>query len=192
MKISIENSKYLGDNMSYILKMDIKIFAIKLIPLPEMYEAFVCRYRKTEKVASGHLEQLTLELPEVKTTEQGDNFKRQLPENLRGSAWFTKSTLTRFLHIVGAHEKSTICKSLRSDHMSQLEEARRFHLELYSQGHKEHLGLGKTGDVEHTHLLLNKVHSEIKKPEAGEETDGKTSKVAKEEHAVTFCTATAK
>ncbi|KAI3912867.1 hypothetical protein MKW98_012809 [Papaver atlanticum] len=55
------------------------------------------------------------------------------------------------------------------------------------------------GDVEHTHLvkgldyaLLNKVRSEIKKPEAGEETDGKTSKVVKEDHAVTFRTATAK
>ncbi|KAI3902158.1 hypothetical protein MKW92_040994 [Papaver armeniacum] len=54
-------------------------------------------------------------------------------------------------------------------------------------------------DVEHTHLvkgldyaLLNKVRSEIKKPEDGEETDGKTSKVAKEDHAVTFRTATAK
>ncbi|KAI3927463.1 hypothetical protein MKW92_044453, partial [Papaver armeniacum] len=33
---------------------------------------------------------------------------------------------------------------------------------------------------------------EIKKPEAGEETDGKTSKVAKEEHAVTCRFATAK
>ncbi|MCL7029163.1 hypothetical protein MKW94_008478 [Papaver nudicaule] len=55
------------------------------------------------------------------------------------------------------------------------------------------------GDVEHTHLvkgldyaLLNKVRSEIKKPEAGEETDGKTSKIAKEDQAVTFHTATAK
>ncbi|XP_026413729.1 serine/arginine repetitive matrix protein 2-like isoform X2 [Papaver somniferum] len=117
--------------------------AFQIMPTQNRYEAFVCRDRKTEKVASGHLEQLTLELPEVKTAEQGDNFKLQLPENLRGSAWFTKSTLTRFLHIVGAHEKSTICKSLRSE-MAQLEEARRFHLELYGQGHKEHPGSGKT------------------------------------------------
>ncbi|MCL7047005.1 hypothetical protein MKW94_002111, partial [Papaver nudicaule] len=107
------------------------------------YEAFICRDRKIEKVASGCLEQLTLELPEVKTAEQGDNFKLQLPENLRGSAWFTKSTLTRFLHIVGAPETSKICKSLRSE-MAQLEEARRFHLQLYTQGHKEHPGSGKT------------------------------------------------
>ncbi|XP_057767912.1 suppressor of mec-8 and unc-52 protein homolog 2 [Salvia miltiorrhiza] len=55
------------------------------------------------------------------------------------------------------------------------------------------------GDVEHTHLvkgldyaLLNKVRSEIdKKPEAGEENEGK-SKVQKDDQPVAFRTATAK
>ncbi|XP_047946636.1 suppressor of mec-8 and unc-52 protein homolog 2 isoform X1 [Salvia hispanica] len=55
------------------------------------------------------------------------------------------------------------------------------------------------GDVEHTHLvkgldyaLLNKVRSEIdKKPDAGEENDGKP-KVQKDDQPVTFRTATAK
>ncbi|PPD84620.1 hypothetical protein GOBAR_DD18446 [Gossypium barbadense] len=54
------------------------------------------------------------------------------------------------------------------------------------------------GDVEHTHLvkgldyaLLNKVRSEIdKKPEAGEETDGKSRK-SKEDQQLSFRTATA-
>ncbi|PPR91368.1 hypothetical protein GOBAR_AA29321 [Gossypium barbadense] len=55
------------------------------------------------------------------------------------------------------------------------------------------------GDVEHTHLvkgldyaLLNKVRSEIdKKPEAGDETDGKSRK-SKEDQQLSFRTATAK
>ncbi|KAL4333706.1 hypothetical protein GQ457_07G039440 [Hibiscus cannabinus] len=55
------------------------------------------------------------------------------------------------------------------------------------------------GDVEHTHLvkgldyaLLNKVRSEIdKKPDAGEETDGKSRK-SKEDQQLSFRTATAK
>ncbi|TYI25280.1 hypothetical protein ES332_A05G039700v1 [Gossypium tomentosum] len=56
------------------------------------------------------------------------------------------------------------------------------------------------GDVEHTHLvkgldyaLLNKVRSEIdKKPEAGDETDGKSSRKSKEDQQLSFRTATAK
>ncbi|KAI3914024.1 hypothetical protein MKW98_010836 [Papaver atlanticum] len=67
------------------------------------------------------------------------------------------------------------------------------------KNHYKEKMMNRKSDVEHTHLakgldyaLLNKVRSEIKKPEAGEETDGKTSKVAKEEHAVSFRTATAK
>lgn len=54
------------------------------------------------------------------------------------------------------------------------------------------------GDVEHTHLvkgldyaLLNKIRSEIKKPDAGEEADGK-SRASKEDQKVAFRTATAK
>ncbi|OUZ99641.1 hypothetical protein BVC80_9061g74 [Macleaya cordata] len=120
--------------------------AFQFLPTQNRYEAFVCHDRKIEIVASGLLEQLMLELPEVKNfhpEEEGDSFKLQLPENLRGSAWFTKSTLARFLHIVGAPESLEICKTIR-DEMSQLEEARRFHLELYAQGHQEYPGTGET------------------------------------------------
>ncbi|KAM6583678.1 hypothetical protein CsatB_010680 [Cannabis sativa] len=56
------------------------------------------------------------------------------------------------------------------------------------------------GDVEHTHLvkgldyaLLNKIRSEIdKKPDSGEESDGKQPRASKEDQHVSFRTATAK
>ncbi|OVA08298.1 Protein RED [Macleaya cordata] len=56
------------------------------------------------------------------------------------------------------------------------------------------------GDVEHTHLvkgldyaLLHKVRSEIdKKPDVGDEADGKSSRVPKEDQTLSFRTATAK
>lgn len=62
------------------------------------YEAYAYGDGKTEKVASGLLEQLLLHLPGAKAFQSdgsNDNFILQLPENLRGSLWFTKSTLTR-------------------------------------------------------------------------------------------------
>ncbi|KAI3840100.1 hypothetical protein MKW92_053957 [Papaver armeniacum] len=47
-------------------------------------------------------------------------------------------------------------------------------------------------DLRNPRFISVIVRSEIKKPEAGEETDEKTSKVAKEEHAVTCRSATAR
>ncbi|XP_062104102.1 suppressor of mec-8 and unc-52 protein homolog 2-like [Humulus lupulus] len=71
--------------------------------------------------------------------------------------------------------------------------AERFGLNLVS------LAIGR-GDVEHTHLvkgldyaLLNKIRSEInKKPDSGEESDGKQPRASKEDQQLLFCTATAK
>ncbi|XP_043698861.1 uncharacterized protein LOC122649687 [Telopea speciosissima] len=104
------------------------------------YDAFVCGNKTVEKLASGLLEQLVLHLPEAKDAHSKgmvDNFKLLLPGNLRGSAWFSKSTLLRFIHIVGAPELLEAANAIE-DEMSQLEEARRFHLSLYTQGHQDH------------------------------------------------------
>ncbi|XP_042475973.1 COP1-interacting protein 7-like isoform X2 [Macadamia integrifolia] len=104
------------------------------------YDAFVCGDKTVEKLASGLLEQLVLHLPEAKDAHSKgtvENFKLQLPENLRDSPWFTKSILLRFLHIVGAPVLLEAANAIE-DEMSQLEEARRFHLSLYTQGHQDH------------------------------------------------------
>ncbi|KAJ4978099.1 hypothetical protein NE237_008879 [Protea cynaroides] len=118
--------------------LDYAVFQISAIQ--NRYDAFVCSNKKVEKLASGLLEQLVLHLPEAKDAHSKavvDNFKLQLPGNLRDSAWFTKSTLSRFLHIVGAPELLEAANAIQ-DEMSQLEESRRFHLSLYTQGHQDH------------------------------------------------------
>ncbi|PIA59713.1 hypothetical protein AQUCO_00400543v1 [Aquilegia coerulea] len=108
-------------------------------PTQNRYEAFVCCDDKTEKLASGFLEQLAFHLPQLKDfdpEDSDDDVRLQLPENLKGSAWFSKSTLSSFLHIVGVPELLKNANAI-GDEMSQLEEARKFHLALYAQGNQD-------------------------------------------------------
>ncbi|KAF9591890.1 hypothetical protein IFM89_009498 [Coptis chinensis] len=112
--------------------------SFRILPTQNRFEASVCYNNKVEKLASGLLEQLVLQLPQVKgfhPKELGDCFKLQLPENLKGSTWFSKSTLLSFLHIVGVPELLKKANAI-GDEISQLEEARKFHLALYTQGHQ--------------------------------------------------------
>ncbi|KAK9153413.1 hypothetical protein Sjap_000893 [Stephania japonica] len=119
--------------------------AFKIFTTQNRYEAFVCYNGKTDEIGSGLIEQLASFLPEVKnllTSNNDEILKLQLPENLKGSAWFTKSSFTRFLHIAGVPEFLRTCNAIR-DEMSQLEEARKFHLSLYVKGNQEHPGPGR-------------------------------------------------
>lgn len=120
--------------------------AFQMFPSHNRYEAFAGGGGKREKVASGLLEQLLLHLPGAKAFQpdgSNDNFILQLPENFRGSLWFTKSTLIRFLHIVGEPESLKNVGGIE-DEMSQLEEARKFHLSLYAHEQQDHSQIGVT------------------------------------------------
>ncbi|XP_058075226.1 COP1-interacting protein 7-like [Magnolia sinica] len=120
--------------------------AFQISPSQNRYEAFVCGEGRTERLASGLLENLVLHLSATGSfisDGSGDNLKLQLPESLRGSSWFTKSTISRFLHIVGEPELLKAANAIK-DEILQLEEARRFHLTLYSQGQQNHSGSGAT------------------------------------------------
>ncbi|XP_028080860.1 uncharacterized protein LOC114282390 isoform X5 [Camellia sinensis] len=110
------------------------------------YEACVCSGNKVETIASGLLGQLALHLPELKnllSRGSNANFKLQPPKNLDSSLWFTKSTLTRFLRIVGSSDTLNTTNAIGNE-ITQLEEARKFHLSLYTKDHRDHSGDGAT------------------------------------------------
>ncbi|KAA8539728.1 hypothetical protein F0562_026420 [Nyssa sinensis] len=110
------------------------------------YEACGCSGNKVETLASGLLEHLLPHLPKLKdlySKGSNINFRLQPPKNLDGVDWFTKSTLTRFLHIVGSPDILNITNAIENE-ISQLEESRRFHVSLYGKGHQDHFGSGET------------------------------------------------
>ncbi|KAF3792898.1 hypothetical protein EJ110_NYTH10703 [Nymphaea thermarum] len=87
----------------------------------------------TTVVACG--EQIILHLPPAKVHFQQTNeiFKLQPAQKPKVAPWFTKDTLDRFFHVVGASQLLRHACELQNE-MSQLEEARKFHLVLYSEG----------------------------------------------------------
>ncbi|XP_030488038.2 uncharacterized protein LOC115704964 isoform X1 [Cannabis sativa] len=112
---------------------------IHIFPAQNRYEASVCCNGKTQNLETGVLESLLPHLPKVKEIySNGTNasVKLLLPENLNGAAWFTKSTLIRFFQTMSSPGLIRTTSSTK-DEMSQLEEARRFHLSLYGEPQNE-------------------------------------------------------
>ncbi|XP_022942188.1 uncharacterized protein LOC111447320 isoform X1 [Cucurbita moschata] len=108
---------------------------IQLIPSEDRYEAFVCCGNEVDALAEGNLDALLLHLPDVQELNSKGSkasIKLQLPASSAGATWFTKSTLSRFLHVVGSPELTNIMKTMNE--MAQLEDTKRFHLSLYGQG----------------------------------------------------------
>ncbi|KAK4436421.1 hypothetical protein Salat_0805800 [Sesamum alatum] len=118
-----------------------------IFPSQNRYEACACNVNMKEKVASGLLEHLLVHSAEVKALHsKGSNTKYILksPEN-EDIKWFTKSVLIRFLHIIGSANILHITSSVKNE-ISQLDEARRFHLSLYAMGAEYQLQTGESGN----------------------------------------------
>ncbi|KAI8564420.1 hypothetical protein RHMOL_Rhmol03G0180200 [Rhododendron molle] len=135
----------------------------QLFPSHDRYEACVCSGNKIETIASGLLGQLVLHSPEIKDlSSRGSNanFKLQPPKSLDSRQWFTKSTLTRFLHLVGSPDILNSAKAI-DDEITQLEEARKFHLTLYTKDNCDHSGDGKR-DGSNSTAVGPKLKDEVK------------------------------
>ncbi|RLN16812.1 serine/arginine repetitive matrix protein 1-like [Panicum miliaceum] len=97
------------------------------------YEAIACSKGNTELIASGPFDQLVLHLEDAKkfqSRSSSGTFKLLLAGDGKGSSWFTKSTIQRFLHIINSSDTSKSVNGVL-DEMSQLEETRKFHQSLY-------------------------------------------------------------
>ncbi|GMI84953.1 hypothetical protein HRI_002164600 [Hibiscus trionum] len=120
---------------------------IQIRPSQNRYEAYTCRGNNVEKLSVGVLQKLLPHLPELNnlvthgsisnSNSNAVNYKLQPPSNIKSPAWFTLSTFSRFLDIVGSTDLLDTAKVIEAE-MSQLEEAKRFHLSLYAQGHQDH------------------------------------------------------
>ncbi|KAK8546060.1 hypothetical protein V6N13_067298 [Hibiscus sabdariffa] len=120
---------------------------IQILPSQNRYEAYTCRGNNVEKLSVGVLQKLLPHLPELNnlcthgsvsnSNSNAANYKLQPPSNLKSPAWFTLPTFSRFLDIVGSTDLLDTAKVIEAE-MSQLEEAKRFHLSLYARGHQDH------------------------------------------------------
>ncbi|KAG9145867.1 hypothetical protein Leryth_020203 [Lithospermum erythrorhizon] len=105
-------------------------------PSQNRYEACVYLGSKRESVASGPLTQLLWHSDKVKALHSNgsvSNIKLERPANLDTSKWFSKSSLQRFLHIIASSNGLNGTNAILTE-ISQLEEARRFHISLYGKG----------------------------------------------------------
>ncbi|KAI4384592.1 hypothetical protein MLD38_002721 [Melastoma candidum] len=121
--------------------------SIQILSGQQRYDAYVCVANKVEKLSSGNLEHLLPLMPALKELySKGSNcsFTLQLPENIRGSDWFTKSTFERFLRIVNSPDLISKTKPINQE-MHQLEEARKFQLVMLSGVNQDQSGSGKNG-----------------------------------------------
>ncbi|XP_021297038.1 muscle M-line assembly protein unc-89-like isoform X1 [Herrania umbratica] len=136
---------------------------IQILPSQNRYEAYTCHDNKVEKLAVGVLEKLLPHLPGVShlyTKGLNANFKLQPPENLKSAAWFTKATLSRFLHIASSTDLVDSVKVIEGE-MSQLEETRKFHLSLYAKGHEDHIESSETDICKSVDVVLASNQSKV-------------------------------
>ncbi|KAL8232135.1 hypothetical protein R6Q57_001913 [Mikania cordata] len=104
---------------------------LQIFPSHNRYEACVSASNIIEKVASGDLQQLLFQLPQVKNLSSktsNSNFRILTPDGVSNADWFTTATLTRFLNIVGSSDILSI-----GSEISQLEETRKFQLSLFAR-----------------------------------------------------------
>ncbi|KAK8531709.1 hypothetical protein V6N13_131069 [Hibiscus sabdariffa] len=131
---------------------------VQILPSQNRYEAYTCRGNNVEKLGVGVLQKLLPHLPQLNklyahacisnSNSNAANYKLQPPSNLKSPAWFTLSTFSRFLDIVGSTDLLDTAKDIEVE-MSQLEEAKKFHLSLYAQGHQDHNQSSENGESQH-------------------------------------------
>ncbi|KAJ8548401.1 hypothetical protein K7X08_030870 [Anisodus acutangulus] len=122
----------------------------QIFPSQGRYETRMCYGDKVEAASSGLLEQLVLHSPKIKSLHSkgsDSSFKFKPLGNLSDAKWFTKSTLIRFLRIISSSDIINVSKAMVNE-ISQLEDARKFHLSLYSKGPQDHTGSGETVDAD--------------------------------------------
>ncbi|XP_020969711.1 uncharacterized protein LOC107622285 [Arachis ipaensis] len=115
--------------------------SIRIFPNQNRYEAFVFKGKLSEQVLAGHLEHLLPHIPAInKLYAKGSNtnFDLELPENMHGAEWFSKATVTRFLHIISSPDLIIDINTIM-DEMSQLEESKKFHVSLYGKPEEKSL-----------------------------------------------------
>lgn len=114
----------------------------QIFPSQNRYESHICYGNKLVTAASGLLEQLILHSPKIKSLHSKGSdasFRFRPLGNLSDAKWFTKSTLIRFLHIISSSAIIDMAKAMVNE-ISQLEEARKFHVSLYSKGPRDQIG----------------------------------------------------
>uniref|UniRef100_A0A0E0KDA1 Uncharacterized protein n=1 Tax=Oryza punctata TaxID=4537 RepID=A0A0E0KDA1_ORYPU len=113
------------------------------------YEAIACSKGNTELIASGPFDQLVLHLEDARKFQlcsAAGTFKLLLSGNAKGSSWFTKSTISRFLNIINSPDASKSANGILHE-ISQLEETRKFHQSLYSKEQQNPMGGALSGGV---------------------------------------------
>ncbi|KAK4348683.1 hypothetical protein RND71_031438 [Anisodus tanguticus] len=107
----------------------------QIFPSQGRYETCICYDNKVEAASSGLLEQIVQHSPKIKSLHSkgsDTSFKFKPLGNLSDAKWFTKSTLIRFLRIIRSSDIFNVAKAMVHE-ISQLEDARKFHLSLYSK-----------------------------------------------------------
>ncbi|XP_059298769.1 uncharacterized protein LOC132051631 [Lycium ferocissimum] len=107
----------------------------QIFPSQGRYETRMCYGDKVVAAPSGLLEQLVQHSPKIKSLHSkgsDSSFKFKPLGNLSDAKWFTKSTLIRFLRIISSSDVINVAKAMVNE-ISQLEDARKFHLSLYSK-----------------------------------------------------------
>ncbi|KAG8063501.1 hypothetical protein GUJ93_ZPchr0003g17362 [Zizania palustris] len=129
------------------MELDYAVFQVS--SAQNRYEAIACNKGNTELIASGSFDQLVLHLEDARKLQScsaSGTFKLSLSGNSKGSSWFTKSTIARFLYIINSSDASKSVNGVLHE-ISQLEETRKFHQSLYSKEQQKLMGGALAGNV---------------------------------------------